>query len=148
MQLSQHFSLEEMTRSATAKRLNIPNVPNRQQIENLRLLCINVLEPIRVTVGLPLHIDDGFRCPELNAAVGGVSDSQHQEGKAADFVPIGNVQIEDVFNDICRGSLEYDQVIQEFGEWIHISYNEGKNRRQKMIASKDSNGKTVYQTLT
>ncbi len=147
MNLSMHFTLEEMIRSATAKRMNIPNTPNSQQIENLRMLCNNVLEPIRSTVGLPLHIDDGYRCPALNEAVGGVSDSQHMEGKAADFVAIGGTTPEEIFDMICRSSLEYDQAILEFDEWIHISYDAGHNRREREIATKDSNGKTVYQVL-
>lgn len=144
MRLSPHFILEEFTRSATAKRLNIINVPSTQQIENLRQLCINVLEPVRTQIGLPLHIDSGFRCPKLNEAVGGVSDSQHLEGRAADIIPVGNIGLNTVFDDIARSSLEYDEIILEFEEWIHISFNVGKNRKKKSIASKNSNGDTVY----
>jgi zinc D-Ala-D-Ala carboxypeptidase len=149
MNLSTHFTLEEMTRSATARRFNISNIPDSRQIESLRLLCVNVLEPVRATIGLPIHIDDAYRCPALNKKVGGVEDSQHQclpnEGAAADFTIIGRTTAREVFDGIVSSpTLEYDEVILEFEEWIHISFRLGNNRRKKSIASKDSNDKTVY----
>lgn len=85
MKLTAHFQLEEFTRSATAIRCGIDNTPNEEQIANLKALCEEVLEPLRQHIGKPVVISSGYRCPKLNAAVGGVSNSQHMKGEAADL---------------------------------------------------------------
>ena len=82
--LSEHFTLSEMTRSATALDRGIKNVPSPTQVENLRELCQNVLEPLRKRFGV-IRVTSGFRCPELNRAVSGARDSQHTQGEAADI---------------------------------------------------------------
>ena len=85
MKLSEHFSLAEFTRSATAISHGWKNDPSPAEIEWMRYLCVSVLEPLRAELGRPITITSGFRCPKLNAAVGGVEHSQHMYGQAADL---------------------------------------------------------------
>jgi zinc D-Ala-D-Ala carboxypeptidase len=146
MQLSKNFSLAEMTKSVTAKRLGIDNTPNEQQIEYLRELCANVLQPLRDELG-PILITSGLRVPELNKAVGGSGTSQHcaLNGAAADIDM--DAKNTEVFNYI-KDNLVFDQLIWEFGskecpDWVHVSYHYGKNRGQILRAVKQ-NGKTKY----
>ena len=86
MKLSENFTLEELIHSNTAERMGIDNVPKDEKVvENLRSLCLEVLQPLRDYVGAPVHINSGYRCPELNMTVGGVKNSQHCRGEAADI---------------------------------------------------------------
>ena len=86
MKLTENFRLEEFTVSQVAERHGYKNEPNAKQIENLKLLCVNVLQPLREIIAVPIFINSGFRSFDVNAAVGGKFNSQHLEGKAADFV--------------------------------------------------------------
>ena len=140
--LSASFSLDEFVISQVAERHGYRNEPNEKQIENLRLLCVNVLQPLRVIIAVPIFINSGFRSFDVNAAVGGKFNSQHLEGKAADFV-VHSMNLIDVFNIILQ-KLSFDQLIYEFGKWIHVSWNSDKNRKDVMI-SKKVYGKTVYE---
>lgn len=85
--LSPHFKLSEFTRSNTASKYNIPNIPNEEQIANLKALCENVLEPLRQWYGKPIVISSGYRCPAVNnhPEVRGATKSQHMTGEAADL---------------------------------------------------------------
>lgn len=85
LMLSEHFSLDELTLSATALAMNITNSPGSSELANLRFLCREVLEPARRVLGEPIHITSGYRCLALNSAVGGVSQSYHVRGLAADL---------------------------------------------------------------
>ena len=85
IQLSEHFSLSEFTKSITAERLGIDNKPGYEQVLAMRNLCREVLEPLRQHYGQPIRITSGYRCEELNSAVGGVRRSQHMLGEAADL---------------------------------------------------------------
>jgi Peptidase M15 len=123
MQLTANFTLEEFTRSTTADRLGIDNTPNATEIGNLRLLCVQILQPARSALG-PIQISSGFRSAALNAAVGGVPNSAHRLGFAADVVPV-NVGTFDLAKWV-KNNTSFDQVILEFGtlqnpNWIHIS---------------------------
>lgn len=150
MNLTKDFSLEELCRSQAADRSGINNTPDETQIANLTALCVNVLQPIRDALDGPIHIDSGFRNPMVNALVGGVSNSQHLEGKAADTVC--SLSTIDYAYFILNTGVKFDQMILEFysaekgpnSGWVHISYNEGKNRGQILTAKKNSGGKTVY----
>lgn len=145
MNLSENFTLEEMTRSTTAKRKAIDNTPSVQQITNLQKLCVNVLERVRTLAGgKKVRSTSGFRCVKLNKLIGGAPTSQHTEGKADDFT-IDDMTVTETV-DMIRGSdIEFDQLIHEFDDWIHVSFNEGKNRREVLRAKKDANGKTFYE---
>jgi hypothetical protein len=124
MQLTPHFTLDELTRSQTAARLGIRNTPTPQVIERLRLLCVEILEPARRALG-PLRISSGFRSRALNARIPGSSDtSAHTLGWAADVQPLRASKL-----DLARwivANRPFDQVILEFGTvqepaWIHVS---------------------------
>lgn len=146
MMLSKNFSLAEMTRSTTAQKKRIENVPNEAQIEFLRELCENVLQPVRDEFG-PIHISSGYRSPKLNVAIGGSTSSQHcaLRGAAAD-ISMGDDN-KDIFNYI-KDELVFDQLIWEFGDdenpaWVHVSYHYGHNRGQVLRAVK-VNKRTKY----
>jgi hypothetical protein len=144
MQLSAHFSLAEFTRSESAKRHGVSNQPTKEHLENIKVLCEKVLEPLRMRFG-PINISSGYRSKVLNHYIGGSLKSQHCEGKAADLDMDGmaNVSNKEIFEYI-KNNLEFDQLINEFNyAWVHVSYNLGKNRKQVLDALKVNN-KTVY----
>ncbi len=142
MNLTEHFDLDEMTHSQTAIRLGVDNTPDAHTVENLRQLCENVLEPLRDMIGKPVHIDSGYRCVELNKAIGGVSSSQHCEGKAADIVVQG-MSVDDVVA-LARTLPYFDQLIHEFGAWTHISYQPFVANRKEVLRAVKINGETQY----
>jgi hypothetical protein len=144
MQLSNNFYLNEFTISQVAERHGYSNEPNEMQIENLRLLCVNVLQPLREIIAVPIFINSGFRSFDVNAAVGGKFNSQHLEGKAADFI-VPSMNLVDVFNIVLQ-RLSFDQLIYEFGKWIHVSWN-GEKSRNEVFLSKKVYGKTVYEKV-
>lgn len=148
MRLSAHFALAEFTRSESAKRHGVSNDPTPEHLKNLITLCEKVLEPIRIKFG-PINISSGYRSKALNHYIGGSLNSQHCEAKAADIDMdgMGSASNTEIFNYI-KDSLDFDQLIWEFGDnnkpdWVHVSYNAGKNRKQVLKALK-VNGKTVY----
>lgn len=146
MQLSAHFNLAEFTRSESAKRHGVSNEPTPEHLENIKILCERILEPIRMKFG-PINISSGYRSKVLNHYISGSLRSQHCEGKAADIDMdgMGSVSNKQIFEYI-KNELEFDQLINEFNYgWIHVSYNQGKNRNQILNASKVNN-KTVYST--
>ena len=117
--LSTNFTLEELTFSQIAARQGIDNTPEAIDIQNLRRLCAELLEPARAILRVPLHVDSGFRSPPLNAAVGGSAVSAHMAGLAADVIPIG-LSVEDAFHVLLASALRYDQLIFECREWLHL----------------------------
>ena len=149
MQLSEHFNLKEFTKSETAIRKRIDNTPNLEHTNNLKLVCENLLEPVRKHFGKPVRINSGYRGPALNTAVGGSAKSQHCNGEAVDFEIDGlaNPELAKWVAENC----DFDQIILEFYDpkegpnsgWVHASYSKGKNRKQKLTAVTVS-GKTVY----
>lgn len=135
MQLSPHFKLVEFTRSATAQARHIDNTPNEEQIKNLKLLCDNVLEPLREQFG-PIIIGSGFRCLALNTAVGGVKNSQHKTGEACD-IHLPSIEVGKKYFEFLKTLPVFDQLIWERDNprsnhyWIHVSIKRsGKNRKQ------------------
>ncbi|MEB3230825.1 MAG: D-Ala-D-Ala carboxypeptidase family metallohydrolase [Leptolyngbyaceae bacterium] len=137
--LSRNFTVEELTRSEAADRLGLSNAPNAEEIANLRRLACKVLQPARDALG-PLQITSGFRSAAVNNAVGGVPNSDHRLGYAADVVPI-NVGTRTFAEWIVR-NVPFDQIILEYGtlqnpSWIHVSVNP-RNRRQ--VLRQDSSG--------
>lgn len=135
MQLSPHFKLVEFTRSATAQARHIDNTPNEEQIKNLKLLCDNVLEPLREQFG-PIIIGSGFRCLALNTAVGGVKNSQHKTGEACD-IHLPSIEVGKKYFEFLKTLPVFDQLIWERDNprsnhyWIHVSIKRsGKNHKQ------------------
>ena len=151
MKLTANITLDELTKSQTAERKGINNNPSPEQIENLKALAINVLQPIRSQFNKPLIISSGFRCAELCIEIGSSVNSQHtahDEAAAADF-EIPGVDNRELARWI-RDNLEVDQGILEFykdGEptsgWIHCSYSTDQNRNQSLRAVREE-GKVVY----
>lgn len=147
MQLSKHLSLAEVTRSESAKRNGVSNMPTPEHLENFKLLAEKVFEPIREHFGVPIHISSGYRSKELNKAIGGSPSSEHCEGRAIDIDMDGSasgVTNKQVF-DFIKENLNFNQLINEFDySWVHVSYNPiGKQRKQVLRAVK-SGGKTSY----
>lgn len=128
-----HFTIQELTRSATATRKGIDNTPSQQVIDNLTALVDNVLDPLREAWGKPIHVNSGYRCPELNKAVGGVPASQHMKGEAAD-ITAGNQKLNSqLYHLLMTLNLPVDQAINERDfRWIHVSY--GPRHRRKYFA--------------
>ena len=149
MKLSANFTLSELTKSQMATRHGIPNEPKPDHIDNLKALCINVLQPIRSEFEKPVMISSGYRSPELCVRIGSSINSQHAKGEAADF-EIHSVSNKDLALWI-KNNLEFDQLILEFHNeaepnsgWIHCSYSATENRNQSLIAYRDENGKVQY----
>ena len=128
-----YFTMNELTASATAKRLGIPNVPTWREADNLRLLVENVLDPLREAWGHPIIVTSGFRCKLLNDMVGGAKNSQHTTGMAADIRTLSDLpqDNERLFDLARRMDLPFDQLIDEYAyNWVHISYNRYSMRKQ------------------
>lgn len=142
--LSEHFYLHEFTRSDYAARIGREIEPSESEVENLRRLCITVLEPIRVELDRVMCITSGLRPDWLNAAVGGSKNSDHIEGRAADFIVAGLTPAQ-VCARVARMNLPFQQLILEFDRWVHISVPmlRGIPARQLLTAQK-LNGKTQY----
>ena len=139
MKLSEHFSLSELTKSSTAERKGISNEPDEEAIENLILVCDQILEPVRNHYGKPFVPNSGFRCLELNRAIGSSDKGQHVTGQAVDFEVPGEDN-----KDVALWVVEnctFDQLILEFykeGEptsgWVHCSYViERENRKSARV---------------
>lgn len=127
-----HFTIYELTKSATASRKGIDNTPDEVAIKNLIRLVDNILDPLREAWGAPIIVTSGYRCGRLNKAVCGAAKSQHQYGQAADIrtvsdKPEDNKKLFDLIREL---KLPYDQLIDEYGyNWVHVSYS-SRNRRQ------------------
>lgn len=128
-----HFTIKELTQSATAQRLGIDNTPPSTAVKALRALVDNVLDPLREAWGGPIMVNSGYRCPELNKIVGGTPNSQHQRGEAADITVGSRSDNRRLLALIKRLNLPVDQCIDEKGcRWIHVSHRTGRNRRMYM----------------
>ena len=137
-----------MTRSDTALRRGIDNTANAGEIDNLRRLCVELLEPAQAILGVPFQINSGFRSPELNQAVGGAKGSAHMDGRAADFVPKG-LSLHECFDALRKSSLPYDQIILECGSWIHLAIaRTGVDPRREALTAKGGPGKWSYERVS
>ena len=124
-----HFTIAELSASATAQCRGIDNTPTAEAVENLTLLVENVLDPLRETFGSRILINSGYRCPALNKAVGGTTKSQHISGEAADITAGSKSANRRLFNLLRSLRLPVDQVIDEHDfSWIHVSHSRVRNR--------------------
>jgi hypothetical protein len=141
MQLSEHFTLEELSFSSTAVTRGIDNLPPVEVVEHLKATAEG-LEKVRALLGHPIHIDSGYRSPALNAAVRGVAASAHCTGYAADFIcPAFGTPLEIVKRIAADTYLCFDQLIQE-GTWVHISFD--PRERLEVLTAHFANGKATY----
>ena len=136
--LSEHFTLEELTFSATAQRKQIDNKPPAEVLENMKRLAAG-LEEVRAVLGnKPMRINSGYRSPELNRAVGGARLSAHMAGYAADFVCPDFGSPLKIVKALAATGIQFDKLIQE-GTWVHISFAP-EARRQLLTAHFGPNG--------
>ena len=145
MKLSAHLDLSEVTRSDSAKRNGISNMPTPDHIENFKLLAENVFEPIRKHFGVPIRISSGYRSKELNDKTKGASKtSDHCFGRAIDIDNDGtSITNKQIFNFI-KDNLKYKQLIFEFGTdenpaWVHVSYDPNNLKNETLKAVKVNN---------
>lgn len=141
MRLSEHFTLAEFTKSQTADRHGIDNTPDDAQTERLKILCENVLEPVRVHFGKSFTPSSGFRSEELCVKIGSKTTSQHAKGEAVDFeIPgVDNKELAEWIAD----NLQFDQLILEYYKpgipdsgWVHVSYKGEGNRNEVLTMTK------------
>ena len=154
MNLSKNFSKAELCKSQTATRMGLNNNPTDDQTENLRLLCERVLQPVRDHFNKVVSISSGFRDPILSRKIGSSEKSQHCKGEAADLEIFGTPNNE--VSDWIKENLMFDQLILEYYEpgepnsgWVHVSYTKeiNANRKEYLMAIKDSSGKTNYKPI-
>jgi hypothetical protein len=134
MQLTPHFTLEELCFSQEAARAGIDNTPSREVAANLLRLA-KMLEKVRALLKSPIHISSGFRCAQLNARIGGSKTSAHLEGRAADFIcpAFGTPYV--VAKRIAAARLGFDQMIHEYGRWVHIAVPRTNERADRELLS-------------
>lgn len=147
-----YFTLSELTKSATARRLGIDNEADVDVRANITALVDNVLDPLRTKWGMPIIVTSGYRCPKLNAAVGGAVNSQHTKGMAADIRTVSDTPADNMrlLRCLLNSGIVFDQVICEYPDaqgrpdWIHVSFKRlGGNRKNRLTAVR-KNGRTVY----
>jgi zinc D-Ala-D-Ala carboxypeptidase len=147
-QLTQNFKLSELLVTSTG----LINIPNANEVNNLKLLAVNVLQPVRDLLKTPIVINSAFRSEKVNQKVGGVSNSQHRLGFAAD-IQTPKMDLMEAYKLIAKSSIPYDQLIYEVKpkgvKWIHISFNPAKGRKELLLAEwNETSGKMDYKPLT
>ena len=150
MQLSEHLTLAEVTKSQTATRLGIDNDPDAHQLAALKAIAEHIFEPVRNHFGVPIGISSGLRSKALNKAIGGSSRSQHCHGQALDIDAdiYGGINNRNIFRYI-QNNLDFDQLIWEFGDdnnpaWVHVSFVDDDTNRGQTLRAIQENGKTKY----
>ena len=150
--ISKHISYKEGVYSNTAIRRGIDNVPNEEQLSNMKLLAEKVFQPLREWVGKPIKINSFFRSPELNTAIGGSTKSQHCHGQAIDIDDTyGHLTNAEMYRFI-KKHLDFDQMIWEFGDddnpdWVHVSYVSPQENRNRCLKAYKHQGKTKYMVI-
>lgn len=124
-----NFKMSELIYSETAIKNNVNNMPDINSLDNMLNLIYYCLQPARELLGAPIIITSGYRNPLVNRLVGGVNSSQHTKGQAADFT-VSGITPSQIISIIKTSKIEFDQLINEYDKWVHISYNKGKNRRE------------------
>ena len=124
-----NFKISELIKSDTAIKNNINNMPDINSLDNLLDLIFYCLQPIRDKIKKPMIITSGFRSNLVNKLVKGVSNSQHLKGQAADFI-INGMTPTQIIEKIKTCNIDFDQLINEYDKWVHVSYNKNNNRRQ------------------
>lgn len=135
--ISKNFTLDELTASATAKTKGIINAPGVDEVCNMCALVHHVLQPLRDAMKEPIKIGSGYRCTRLNQAVGGVANSQHIKGQAADLCIDGDMKKGRRWFNWILDNCDFDQLIMEHNAkgsyWVHVSYRADGNNRHQVI---------------
>ena len=124
-----NFTISELVKSDTAEQHGINNTPDINSLDNLLELIFYVLQPLRDKLGKPMVITSGYRNSQVNKLVGGANNSGHLYGQAADFIVKGMTPAQ-VVEFVKNSGIEFDQLLNEYDQWTHISFNKGHNRRQ------------------
>ena len=151
--ISKHITYKEGTRSVTALRLGIENLPNDYELQNMELIAEKVFEPLRQAVNGPIKINSFFRCEELNKAIGGSSRSQHCQGRAIDIDDVYGYVSNSYMYYYIKDNLDFDQLIWEFGtdtepDWVHVSYVDSDSNRKRCLLAYKEEGKTKYKDIS
>lgn len=152
MKISQHITYAEAIHSSTAKRKAIDNTPNPTQVEAMKVTASKVFEPLREFVKGPIKISSMFRSIALNEALGGSKSSQHMKGQAMDLDDVYGYKTNAEMYHWIKENLNFDQLIWEFGtdtnpNWIHVSYVNDKDNRNRCLKAYREKGKTKYKTI-
>ncbi len=132
--ISLHFTLDELTASQMAARTGIDNTPPADVLENLRRTAM-ALEHVRSILGFPVMVSSGYRCPQLNAAIGGSKRSAHLRGLAADFTVPAYGSPHKIARVLAASELPFDQLIHEYGRWVHLGLaDEGQRPRRQLLS--------------
>jgi hypothetical protein len=141
MNLSLHFTLEELT---FTDHREYDNTPNEQELANLKRLALFLEEVKKLLGGKAIMVNSAFRSEQVNAAVGSKDTSQHRRGCAAD-IRVPNMTPDEVVQAIINSDLQYDQCIREFDRWIHVSIPNIENAKpRKMALIIDKQGTRTY----
>lgn len=144
MKLGRHFTLDEFTHSQTAARRGLKNDPGQAELANLQALVEHILDPLREALGKPIRVSSGFRSAQVNRAIGGAASSQHTLGQAADFTVPG-MTTQEVVDAVRALDLPFDQLIEEFGSWVHVSY--GPRHRRQVLRARRTRAGTKYEVI-
>lgn len=144
--VGKYFEMEEFTVSQEGARRGWDNTPpSGGDVENsIKALVEHILDPFREEVDRPVVVSSGYRSPKINAAIGGAKNSQHTKGEAADILVPG-MSVEDVVHVIRTMGLPFDQLINEFGSWTHVSYR--PHGRREVLKAKTTKKGTIYDRL-
>ena len=150
--ISKHISDREGVYSTTATRRGIDNTPDKEHLDNMKLLAEKIFEPLRKWVGGPIRINSFYRGPELNKAIGGSSKSQHCKGQAMDIDDNGCHKTNAEMYAWLKDNVEFDQMIWEFGDddnpnWVHVSYVSPVENRNRCLKAYREDGKTKYMVI-
>lgn len=126
-----NFTLSELIHSDIAVLEKINNMPDINSLDSMLNLIVYCLQPIRNKLNKPMIITSGYRCDILNKhpKIKGAKNSQHTKGQAVDFIVKG-MSVQEIINFIIKSGIEYDQLINEYNKWVHVSFVKGKNRKQ------------------
>jgi zinc D-Ala-D-Ala carboxypeptidase len=143
------YRLADLTSSQTARQRGFAEQfsPPPEVVANLATTVNQVLLPVERIFRQRPRITSAYRAERTNRAVGGAANSQHVSGQAIDYTVPGQT-VEETIRRVAGSGQDFDQLIDEFGRWVHHSYNAGRNRRQVLIARKGPDGKTQYRTVS
>jgi len=150
--ISKHVSDKEGVYSITAIRREIDNIPDDEQLSNMKLIAKKIFEPLREFVGGPIKINSFFRCKKLNTAIGGSRTSQHCQGQAMDIDDTFKVVANSDMYEYIKNNLDFDQLIWEFGDddnpnWLHVSYVSPEKNRNRCLKAYKEQGKSKYMII-
>ena len=150
--ISKHVSYKEGVRSRTADRMGLDNTPNNLQLKCMKDIAEGLFEPLRKWVGGPIKINSFFRGEPVNTAIGGSKYSQHMKGQAIDIDDTFRHKTNAEMYHYIKDNLDFDQLIWEFGDdknpnWVHVSYVNDEDNRNRCLKAYKENGKTKYKII-